>query len=236
MLAFIFATTKEYAHVFPGLPQDIVQGQWRVYEAWQEPVLIGICGVGPVNAAFFLGRIFECGHKISGVVSLGLAGSFDLDALPFGSLVVAETETWPEYGLRTVAGVEPQGIGFGQYHKEKEVVYSHLKLDPMGAAKKMALCLSPHWCRVCGVTVGAASGDRQTAEAVLGAAPQRGRRPVMENMEGFALALGCYQTEIPFLEIRAISNLVGSRHNKHWNIQQAFAALEQAGKALCHKE
>ena len=53
---------------------------------------------------------------------------------------------------------------------------------------------------------------------------------VAEGMEGFGVA--CAAGELPFGEIRAISNVVGPRDRAAWRIAPALAALETAFRRL----
>jgi futalosine hydrolase len=49
--------------------------------------------------------------------------------------------------------------------------------------------------------------------------------PVVESMEGAALHYVCLQEKIPFLQLRSISNYIGERDKKKWNIKEAVLNL-----------
>lgn len=49
--------------------------------------------------------------------------------------------------------------------------------------------------------------------------------PVIESMEGAALHYVCLLENIPFLQLRAVSNFAGDRHKSRWKIQEAIAVL-----------
>lgn len=49
--------------------------------------------------------------------------------------------------------------------------------------------------------------------------------PVTESMEGAALHYVCLMEKIPFLQIRAISNYIGERNKKKWNMKNSIANL-----------
>ena len=49
--------------------------------------------------------------------------------------------------------------------------------------------------------------------------------PVVESMEGAALHYICLQENIPFLQIRAVSNDIGQRDKSKWDIKASIAAL-----------
>ena len=50
---------------------------------------------------------------------------------------------------------------------------------------------------------------------------QRNRRPVVESMEGAALHYVCLMEGIPFLQIRAVSNVLGDRDKTRWKMEEA---------------
>ncbi|HEY6502549.1 MAG TPA: futalosine hydrolase [Chitinophagaceae bacterium] len=50
-------------------------------------------------------------------------------------------------------------------------------------------------------------------------------QPDIESMEGAALHYVCLMDKIPFLQVRSISNYVGERDKKKWNIKEAIINL-----------
>jgi futalosine hydrolase len=50
-------------------------------------------------------------------------------------------------------------------------------------------------------------------------------QPDIESMEGAALHFVCLQENIPFLQVRALSNYVGDRDKKNWKINEAITNL-----------
>ncbi|EMG36907.1 futalosine hydrolase [Desulfocurvibacter africanus PCS] len=188
-------------------------------------VLATATGIGPVNAAFGLGMALAC-HRVRGVLNLGLAGSFDSKRLPLGSLAVAASETWPEFGLYGEAGLDPRGLKLAQAQTPDGPVFGRIGLNPSAAASAMGLHL-PGWPSVHGLTVAGVSGCATRAQEL------RARHAAdMESMEGFALALGCLRAGLPFLEIRSISNFVGLRPPQGWDMPLALRALERAARTL----
>ena len=229
MLALVFATGRECCAVLPGGPVPD-EGGWAVGEVFGREVAVLVTGVGSLNAALGLGRLLEALPPVDAVVNLGVAGSFDVRALPLGAVAVAGGEVWPEYGLRTESGVDAKGIGFALATGPQGDVFDRIGLDPARAAREMRLCLEAGWVVAECATVSAASGDAATARGV--AARLGCGSPGLENMEGFALALGCLRAELPFLELRAVSNVVGSRGKGDWDLPGALAALAEAARIL----
>lgn len=56
---------------------------------------------------------------------------------------------------------------------------------------------------------------------------QQNGKPVVESMEGGALHYGCLLENIPFLQIRSVSNDVGVRDKTKWDISTAVRQLNE---------
>lgn len=219
-LCLAVATRKEYRAVLAPLGAPAVPADGRTV-AWRHrgrDMAVLLTGVGPVAAAATLGRLLG-GGAIDGVLNLGLAGAYDLTTAPLTSLVTATAETFPEYGLRRAGVVDPRGLGFPQLTIAETPVYDRLSLDPAAAAATLGLNLPE------GTIKGALA-------SVAGVATPPAAKPapdlLAENMEGFALALACRLADIPFLELRAISNRVGARPPEDWDFAGALTALARA--------
>lgn len=181
-----------------------------------------VTGVGPVAAAaataLALGRT-----AATGVLHLGIAGSFDLQAAPLGSVVAATAETWPEYGIRrSSGGLEPL-----RFPMLDGLPRPCLPLDPEAAARSLGLALPPAWPRGPALTVAGVSGDESVAAAL-----QAQFQVLTESMEGFAVALAAHLAGVPCLEVRAIANAVGERAKARWDVPGALAALATAAQIL----
>lgn len=63
------------------------------------------------------------------------------------------------------------------------------------------------------------------------------RKPfrVVESMEGAALHYVCLMENIPFLQIRAVSNVIGDRDKSHWKLKQAITSLNESLVSLIQK-
>ena len=51
--------------------------------------------------------------------------------------------------------------------------------------------------------------------------------PVVESMEGAALHYVCLMENIPFLQIRSVSNYIGERNKKKWNMSDSIQNLNK---------
>ena len=225
-LAIVTATNRELRAAVDGAPgissPEPVPWRWRGID-----IYLVNCGMGPVNAALSLGRLLEYGSELGGIINLGIAGSFDREALPLYQTVVVREEIWPEFGLRTADGVDPAGLKYGHGTLGGKTVRDRLQLDPESALARMGIPTSLPWRQGRSLTVAGASGDPEQAEWF-----RRRYSPDLENMEGFALAWACLKYGIPFLEVRCVSNAVGARDRKDWDIRGAMAGLGPVMDAL----
>lgn len=218
-LAIVTATNRELRAALDGAPGTLspepVPWRWRGID-----LSLVVCGMGPVNAAFAMGRLFQRETGLKGVLNLGIAGSFDPEALPLYQAVVAREEIWPEFGLRTVEGVDPAGLKHGQGTLGGETVRDRLELSPGHSLARIGIDGPLPWPEGRSLTVAGASGDPGQAEWY-----RRRYGPDLENMEGFALAWPCLKYGIPFAEVRCVSNVVGSRQKEDWDIRGALGEL-----------
>ncbi len=228
MLALAFATDKEMqAALSPfGPPPAVSEGAWAGVGLPARDVLVLVTGVSVVNAALRLGRLLEA-ERVSGVLNLGIAGSYDTTSLPLGAVAVARSECWPEYGLLRASGVDPDGLGLPLHSDEQGPLGSCLDLQPEAAARTLGLHPDPAWTPAASLTVSSVTGTLRRAERL-----RRRHGALIENMEGFALALGCRQAGVPFLEVRTVSNAVGPRRRGAWNLVLALASLGKAAQRL----
>jgi futalosine hydrolase len=51
--------------------------------------------------------------------------------------------------------------------------------------------------------------------------------PIIESMEGAALHYVCREMNVPFIQIRSISNYVGERDKTKWKMKEAIENLNQ---------
>lgn len=200
-------------------------------DRWPGPVLVGkqellacIVGVGPIAAALTIGMLLEKYPKTTGIINLGICGAYDIKKTPMASPCIASAETFPEYGIRVVQSELEEPLRHQMLADLPLSPPNHLDLTPLLAAQNMNLNLPDHWAMGHSLTVSGISGDLDRA-AILGSR----YNAITENMEGFALALAAKRYNIPFLQIRTVSNLAGIQDKSQWKIRQALADL---GKIL----
>jgi futalosine hydrolase len=228
MIVVVTATTNEMhaAFGFAGAPK-VQQGEALEFSMSGRDLLLAVSGVGLVNAAMTAGRHV---HRpgVNGVVNLGIAGAYDPDEFPLCSSTYVWQETWPEYGLLDDSGaVDPKAIGFPLGEVGGKAVWNRVKLIPVNDAATMNLHLPEECGRASSVSVSSVTGTAERAGWLKTACSAD-----IENMEGFALAFAAMQKGLPFLEVRTISNLVGSRYAEDWDLKGALKALGATTKRL----
>ncbi len=175
-----------------------------------------VCGVGVVAAAAAVAVRLARGG-VEACVLVGIAGTREPAAAPLGALVAGRSVRNEAVGAghgATFLGLTAMGLTSADLEPDL------LPLDPPPAAIRA----------ITGVigTVGAASASFAEAAA------WRARHPdvLVEEMEGYAVALACRRAGVPLTILRAVSNVAGERDRARWDLPAAFAALDRALAAL----
>ncbi len=165
-------------------------------------------GVGPAAAAACAGALLAR-HRPTLVISAGVAGGFAGRA-GIGDVVVADRVVHADLGVDSPDGFAP--------------------LDP-SLAGPAAVPLAAGLVAAAATRTGAIVGPILTVSTVLAAA----HRPVAEAMEGAGVLAAARAHDIPFLEVRTVSNLVGRRDRDGWDLPAALRALAVAAGALLER-
>ncbi|QGN45743.1 futalosine hydrolase [Micromonospora sp. WMMC415] len=192
----------------------------------QVPTVASV-GVGPAVAAAATARLLAlaeaAGQPYAAVVSAGVAGGFP-GKVAVGGAVVGTSAIAADLGADSPAGFIP----VDQLGMPAELLGggTTVTADPaLVAALRTAL-------------PAAAVGPVLTVSTVTGTAAStdalRRRHPdaVAEAMEGYGVAVAAAHTDLPFVELRTVSNPVGPRDRDAWRLREALAALTEAAPAL----
>jgi futalosine hydrolase len=178
-------------------------------------------GVGPAAAAAGTARLLALadaqGAPYQALICAGIAGGFPTRA-PVGATVLATRTIAADLGAESPEGFIPiEDLGFGQ---------SIIPADEaLLAVLKEAL---PEALTGDILTLATVTGTTETATRLA----QRFPHAVAEAMEGYGAAQAARQANIPFAELRTISNPVGPRDRKSWRLSEALAALQTAAQSL----
>jgi len=185
-----------------------------------QPHELFICGVGPLEAAVRLTRRLAAGDaagRISLVLNFGVAGAYPGSGAGMLDLCLAEQEVLGDFGISEAEGYVPLP---GSLTARPVFPLASPYLDQ---AKEIFAAAGLGSRRGVFVTVNAASGT-----ARRGSLLEKAHAGLCENMEGAAVARVCAEFSLPFLEVRAISNMVEDREPGRWQLAPAIARCGQA--------
>ncbi len=223
------ATAGELASLAPGhfpAPDSIPEMRLIPAQSGRGEVIYLVTGVGPINAAlaigFCLGQIRDR-NLVTGIIYAGLAGTFDLELAPLCSIWQIDREIWPEYGLNDGISVTARAFRHALWERSDNPVYEEIELSDL-TSLPLRLTKQPDWQRCASLTVAGVTASFQRREALW----NRWHIP-LENMEGFAAAYAALRGEIPFVEIRVVSNKTGPRRADEKDFD---GALKKMGEIL----
>jgi len=175
-------------------------------------VTFHVSGVGILSTCYSLTKvIFE--QKPDLIIQAGIAGSFDT-TITLGSVVAVKEEFVGDLG------VEENGLFNDVFdmklEDENAFPYTQRKLVNPHLSKFNLLQLD----EVTGLTINEISTRGKRIEQL-----KSKYNPVIESMEGAALHYVGLQMQVPFIQIRAISNYLGERDKVKWRFNEAFENL-----------
>lgn len=174
-----------------------------------------ISGIGPAAAAAATATaLAKGGYDL--VLSLGICGGF-VGAAEIGDVVVATDLVAADLGADSPEGF----LGMGQLGWSDD---EH-QVDPA-----LVLAASSRLGEV-------VTGPMLTVSTVTGTSARAGllaerHGAVAEAMEGWGVLEAARLHDVPVIEVRAVSNLVGDRDTDRWDFPAAFASLTRIGASL----
>lgn len=219
MICVLAATKKELAfflsalslHEFTLSNKQVWQGRWQSFE-----IIVAETGVGPVNAAHMATVLLER-YPLTLILLVGCAGAFPDTHLKKGDVVLATGEIWAEAGAYTEKG----------WQSLAEIGLPYWKNNCFFVDQSMIKTLYDIIPEVLPTQVGFRSGLFLTVSATTGnkerlsLMKQRFPEAICENMEGAAIAQVAQIYNIPWVEMRGISNFVGEYDKTKWDIDLA---------------
>jgi futalosine hydrolase len=188
-----------------------------------QQVLRLLTGIGPVETAHALTAML-CRHhagQIKAVINFGIAGAFLGNGADMLDICLAEQEILGDFGLCLPERIERLSER-GLSAKDSFILDADLR-----SAAAQALSHEGFACKTgIFVTVSCASGTAERARR-LG----RQFQGLCENMEGAAAARVCEAFQLPFLELRCVSNIAGERDRRSWRLHEACLKAGRAAAA-----
>lgn len=213
----VAATAAETAPLVAGLTFR-ADGNSRVTTYGRGPHTIDVLttGVGMVATAARCARTLAV-NDYDIALNVGLCGSFD-PALAVTSVVQVVTEQLPELGAED--GDAFLSIRDLRLLGDDEFPFQAGRLVNPAPPRNEALARLP---AVHGITVNTVHGDDRSIAAV-----RERCGPQVESMEGAAFMYACLVHQIPFAEVRAVSNVVEKRNRGSWKMAEAIDSLGDA--------
>lgn len=232
-ILLVIATMQEAKALAP-LPECfrlVVSGVGPVAAALATQKALGRPSNAPRNApssADHTNRSDHSGHSsVQLIMSVGIAGAYPQRGVRVGDLVLssqliqADLGAWDGPHLIDLAtlgfSIHPQhqqGAIFSAWHGAKTLA------QQLDAAYGLML------------TTNAATGQQTQLERIQ----QQFPTALSEGMEGSGVAQAAFLAEVPMLELRGISNMVGPRDRDSWQIAQALRHLRLALLAIAQRQ
>lgn len=197
----------------------------------EQPVIVVAGGMGKTNAAHALTVLLER-HAVREVVCFGVGGAYPHSGLEVGDLALATEEVYGDEGVNTAdSWLSTAEIGIPLLQRPGQ---SRFNRFPLNGAQFVA---AQTRLRAAGVAF--TSGPFVTVSACSGTAAEgrklrRRFRAVCESMEGAAAAHVAAWYEVPFVEVRGISNRVEDRDLARWDLAAAAEAAAHAAWVVAH--
>ncbi|MFA5713555.1 MAG: futalosine hydrolase [Bacteroidales bacterium] len=183
-----------------------------------------LTGIGTTSTSYRLTKaIAQSPHPLNLAINVGIAGSFS-PQLPLGSVSRVAVEYFGDLGFETFQGF--QTLFDYKILDANTHPFRDGKLIAPKLSNEIEKRMAPYGNSV-GVTVQTVSGIPERKELLI-----EEFNPQIESMEGAAFFYVSTLEEIPFIELRSVSNEVGERDRSKWNIPLALENLREAIRTL----
>lgn len=173
-----------------------------------------VTGVGSINTTYALMKHLQV-KKPDVIIMAGIAGAMS-KKLNLCDVVVIKEEALADLGVQEKDGYKD--VFDLKLLSSNKFPFTKKKLvNPFSTLMERTLLPT-----VNSITVNQITSSKKTAELY-----SKKYKAAIENMEGAALHLVCIKENIPFVQIRSISNYVGERNKKKWQLKEAVENLNK---------
>jgi len=179
-------------------------------------------GVGMLSTAVSLTKMIEK-NKPELVIQAGIGGCFN-EAFALGDVVMIKEEHVADMGVeeelnwKDIFDLNLEDANHAPF-TDKKLMNEHLK--------KFNLLQLPE---VTAVTINEITTRPQRIQQLTAK-----YKPVIESMEGAALHYVCRDFNVPFIQIRSISNYIGERNKSNWKLKEAIENLNHTLANYIHQ-
>ena len=210
------------AKITPFGSQSVVAGKLA-----DRDILLCVGGMGKVNAAHAATLLLT--HFLpEALLIFGVGGAYPSSGAAVGDIALAKEEIAGDEGVLTVDGFKDiEYIGLPLLTTATSVIYTtyHASESLLNQTKNVLVLQREAGAVRVGpfVTLSTCTGTAARAREL-----EDRYHGLCENMEGAAAAQVALYHNVPWLEVRGISNLVEDRDLKKWNIPKAAEAAQRA--------
>ncbi|RME65998.1 MAG: futalosine hydrolase [Nitrospirae bacterium] len=223
-ILLLFAVQAEAGPFLNEAQRTITIGPKKFYILKEDSprIVLGLTGVGKASASMTT-AIAISQFKPDLVLNLGIGGGFKQAGVDPLCLCVATEDLYADEGVITSRGFSDlSSMGLRVLEGEENpgifpTSSSHTKRLKKLLDKRGILCLQGRF-----ITVSTVTGTDERAEYLY-----RRFKPLCESMEGAAVGHVSRAFGVGYLEVRAISNIVGRRQRHKWKTEEAFRLLHQ---------
>ena len=212
-ILIVSATTFEIAALRAHLKAKFVQTAEHQFQKGDVKVALLITGVGLPLTSYALGRVLAL-DEWNLVINAGIAGSLTERFEP-GSVVQVVTERFADLGVEEADGQ------FTAVHEMGLVEKGQFPFDDMGRMQNQHAQGFDFLPQAHGISVNRVHGSAGSIEQLKAKYPDA----EIESMEGAACFYACLMEQVPFIQIRSVSNFVEPRNRENWEIDKALSGL-----------
>jgi futalosine hydrolase len=169
---------------------------------------IVLTGVGMVATAYYTAKNLNASYNLA--INAGICGSFN-NNLETGAVVNVIEDRFSELGAEDGDAF----LSLSELNLPGTAVVENTGVQ----TRNKVIELIP---KVNGITVNTVHGNDRSIEQVI-----HKFHPIVESMEGAAFMFACQEDNIPYIQLRAVSNYVERRNRNNWNIPLAIKNLNE---------
>lgn len=210
-ILIVAATPFEVAPLREYLEANYTSNMPFHYQKEQQEVILLITGVGMTQTAYQLGKALVT-EDFQLAINAGVAGAFNKN-LELGQVVNVIEERYGDLGVEEANGEFTDMFEMELINGKQAPFRENVLPNDRGAEFEFLP-------KVKGLTVNKVHGFAGSISKI-----KAKYKVDIETMEGAAFFQACLTEEIPFLEIRAISNYVEPRNRDNWELGKAIQNL-----------
>lgn len=170
-----------------------------------------ITGIGLTATTYSLSRqLFTKRPDL--VIQAGVGGCFD-NSIPTGSVMAVKKEAIADQSVIELNALKT-------LFDLKLVPENQFPFSKGWLVNKHDVLKKTRLKKVSAISVNEITTDRKKVKFY-----QEHFSPVVESMEGAALHYVCLKENIPFIQLRAVSNYIAERNKKNWNMKESIINL-----------